>query len=207
MMGLNIFFYAFFGSISLLIVFSTFYMIISEILGRISSNKKKNKSDEFIDFLIQGLINKTIVNYDDLVTLYRGINIVAINSEMERKIINYNLHRAFVKIINKKLSLKTEELNVIKMNISEFILINNRESPFSNLPDFERNIFKDIITFLESGNKEEIARKMVELNDIIIIRCEEQKKLIKLNKFSMPIAIISIIITILFGIISIIRGI
>ena len=206
MLALNIFVFALFGSMALLLIFSVFQIIITEGIQKMSFNNKRRKNDEFVDYLLQGIINETINNYDDLVKLFRGVNTNINNREMEIKVINNNLYTTFVKITNKKYAkeLGIEKLNEIKIKISEYISINNKETLFLDLPVIEKTIFKDIITFLELNNKEEVIKKITELNDIIITRYEEQKKLIKLNKFSMPVAIISIIITIVFGIISII---
>jgi len=183
-MILSIFGYAVLGSLCLLLIFGIFSAITFGI-GQLDfkRNKKKSEitSDTFVEYLFQGLTNKTVNNYDDLIKLFRGVYTNVNKSDIEKKLLNYNLHKMFAIIIRKKYSQKldTNELNEIKNKISDFISINKKELPFLDLPDIEKNIFKDIIVFLESNNKEEIIRKINELNDITLIRYEGLKNLEK----------------------------
>ena len=73
-----------------------------------------------------------------------------------------------------------------------------------DLPDTERNIINDLSAFNKLGDQNSINRKLGELSSVIITRYEQQKKIENLNKWSIPLAIIGMVLTIIFGVLSII---
>ena len=89
-----------------------------------------------------------------------------------------------------------------KQQISDFISLNEKNSPFSDLPDTERNILNDLSSFSSNGDNSSVERKIIELSSVIQTRYEEQKKLELQNKWSIPLAIVGLILTIIFGILS-----
>ena len=116
------------------------------------------------------------------------------------------LREILAKLINRQVGkdLDNEELLSIKYKITDFINTNEKISPFSDLPETERNILNDINAYNKIGDNESIVRKINELSSVIITRHEQQKKIESLNRWSIPLAVIELILTIIFGIISII---
>ncbi len=88
--------------------------------------------------------------------------------------------------------------------ITNFIKENETTNPYTDLPDTERSIINDLSAFNKLGDQNSINRKLSELSSVIITRHEQQKKIENLNKWSIPLAIIGMVLTIIFGILSII---
>lgn len=96
-----------------------------------------------------------------------------------------------------------DNLKMLTQKITEFIDNNEQVSPFSDLPETERNMLSDIGAFIKNDDKNSANRKIKELSSVIQTRNEEQKKLENQNKWAIPLAIIGVILTITFGLISI----
>ncbi|MGR6008448.1 hypothetical protein ACT7CZ_06825 [Bacillus cereus] len=70
---------------------------------------------------------------------------------------------------------------------------------FSEIPQSERGMMNDIFSFLGKNDSEAIRRKLVELSNAIQLRKEELDKIEKLNKWSIPLAVVGLALTIMFG--------
>lgn len=167
--------------------------------------RKEKEVDKFSYVLLQGLRLGTINNLDDVYNIYKGINDYELVNENYRYSLNKSLRKFLVKIQMKELGeMKEEQIKDWKNKVDEFIKKNEELSPFSELPQAERNIMNDILAYLDKNDTDSIRRKIMELSNSIQIRKEQIDKIDKLNKWSVPLAVIGLVLTILFGIASLI---
>ncbi|HDR7866524.1 TPA: hypothetical protein QCY24_000132 [Bacillus wiedmannii] len=169
-------------------------------------NQIKDKEiDKFFTVLVQGLKLGTINNLNDIYNIYKGINDLELINENYRHSLNKSLRKFLVKLQAGQFEdVKEEQIRDWKSKMDEFIKRNEELSPFSELPQAERNIMNDMLAYLDKNDNESIQRKIMELSNSIQIRQEQLDKIEKQNKWSIPLAIIGLILTIFFGIASLI---
>ena len=72
-------------------------------------------------------------------------------------------------------------------------------SPCTDLPDAERNILSDISTFLEKNDVDSVKRKTLELAGMIQARNDDLNKIRNVNRWTVPLSAVGLILTIIFG--------
>jgi hypothetical protein len=188
------------------IVFTVVYSFsVIHLLGKIKARRLERKK-VFINTFIKGISDNTIANSTDLLNIYSGITKLSPEDLTNRQDLNKWLRETLARLINKEVGqdLAQDKVIEIKDKITNFIKENETTSPYTDLPDTERNIINDLSAFNKLGDQNSINRKLGELSSVIITRYEQQKKIENLNKWSIPLAIIGMVLTIIFGVLSII---
>ena len=188
------------------IVFTVMYSLsVIRLLGKLKARKLERKKI-FINTFITGISDNTIANSTDLLNIYSGITKLSPEDLTNRQDLNKWLREILAKLINKEVGqdLVQDKVIEIKEKITNFIKENETTNPYTDLPDTERSIINDLSAFNKLGDQNSINRKLSELSSVIITRHEQQKKIENLNKWSIPLAIIGMVLTIIFGILSII---
>lgn len=173
------------------------YFLLKIYLERIKARKKI-----FIETIIKGLESSVVNSLDDIINIYKGV--YRTTSEDYRYGLNNLLRAVFVEIVSENLSSEKEQNQIIEWKefISQAIKKNEEVSPFSELPDIERNLLNDILTFIKAKDIGSAQNKLKELAGVIQANIAHQLKLEKNNKWSIPIAIIGVILTLVFGALS-----
>lgn len=187
------------------IVFTVVYGFAASMLLKKLKERRLNRKNVFIETFIKGISEQIIENSEDLLNVYSGITQLSTEDLSNKQGLNKWLREILAKLINGEVGkdLDKNKILTIKQKITEFINTNEITSPFSDLPDTERNILNDINSYNKSNDNESINRKLNELSGVIVTRYEQQKKIENLNKWSIPLAIVGLMLTILFGILSI----
>lgn len=187
------------------VIFTVIYAVTASFLLKRIKARRIERKDDFFETAVQGLQDSTIETIDDLINVYKGVTKLSSEDLTYRYGLNKWLREILAKLVGRKISenLNIEEVKQLKLKLTEFITANETASPFSDLPDTERNILNDLKTYSNNGDKISIERKISELSSVIQTRYEEQKKLETQNKWSIPLAVIGLILTVVFGILSI----
>lgn len=184
---------------------TTTYVYAVVFTLRRTRRRRKLQKKSFVETFIRGLSENTIECYEDLINIYSGITNLSTADLENKQGLNKWLRQILAMLISKEIGdFSTDETNAIKNTITEFIKENEKTNPYTDLPDNERNIINDISSYNRLGDKEAVNRKIHELSSVIITRYEQQKKIERLNKWSIPLAVIGVILTVIFGILSII---
>ncbi|SCM88437.1 hypothetical protein [Bacillus mycoides] len=186
---------------------AAYAMSVFQLLVNIRTKKQtiKKEKDNFYEILINGLEMQTINTIEDIYNIYKGINDFDLENENYRYNLNKLLRKFLVKLYSEEMKdIKPEQIKEWKIKIDGFIKKNEELSPFSELPPAERGMMNDIISFLDKSDNESIRRKLIELAGVIQVRKEELDKIENLNKWSIPLAIVGLLLTIIFGIASLI---
>jgi hypothetical protein len=175
--------------VSMLAVFPQFFRILLK-----EKNKRINSKEKLFKLLDSNLKKVIIKNREDIILLMNSVN--------REYYEDYSLAPVLEDYIA-YLSDKDDE--TLKDNyelLKEIIKKENEEKPFSNLPDQERRLMKSIDDSVKHNDIESIKYNLQELNSVITTRNKVYQKANLLNRWSIPVAIIGILLTIFFGIMS-----
>ncbi|MCK5848896.1 MAG: hypothetical protein KAH01_06850 [Caldisericia bacterium] len=188
-----------------------FFIILFGLIGVwylfkiISLSKKRptktNIKIKFFQSLTIGLKKNLVDDLDSVVDIYKGISLV--NEEEDyRNNLSLLLRQYLVEIISKKRDTNktVEKYNTdVAKKLSGFIKLNEDLSPYADLPLEERTIFNDITIFLDKKDMDSVRRKILELQGTIKARNDDLERIRNINNLTVPLAIVSIILTVFFG--------
>jgi len=169
--------------------------------------EKKFKA-KFFRNITEGFQLESISNSNDILNIYEAI------SNLSQEEINYRyglsryLREYLIALISKDdkvipKSTTDEEIQGWKRILDDIISENDIRMPFSDLPPLERNILNDVIVSLERGDKGHAGEKLKELSRLIKSRDGELNRACRRIDSSMQIALVSLLISLLFGLIAI----
>ena len=169
--------------------------------------KRTERKNKFLKSIIEGLKSGSIITIDDVVNLYKGIAGLSSENLSYRYGLSKQLRELLVSIINKDKKLFDESPNddMIrdwKEKITEFIQQNEATSPYADIPAAERNVLSDISTFLEKNDPDSVKRKTLELAGMIQARNDDLNRIRNINKWTVPLSIIGLILTLIFGVLA-----
>ena len=101
--------------------------------------------------------------------------------------------------------LDTAEILKLKEKVNSMLKQIESDIPFADLPTTERNLILDIQHTLNYDDKSIALQKIQELAGQIEIRQNALKLLQRSNRWSIPLAIIGLVLTLFFGVVSLIQ--
>lgn len=178
------------------------------IRDRDDIRQEKRFKAKFFKNITEGFQLESIKNLDDIINIYEAV------AGLSDEDLNYHyglsryLREYLIALISKddKIipdSTTEEEIREWKQTLDKIISLNDIQTPFSDLPPLERNILNDITIFLKRDDKEHINEKLKELSRLIKARDSELNKIYKKNDGSMQIAVISLLASLIFGLVAI----
>ncbi|OIR25695.1 hypothetical protein [Bathymodiolus thermophilus thioautotrophic gill symbiont] len=197
------------GDTNLVVFFSfaivTYASLLYVLLQRVK-NRKENQQKRFIKLLSNGIKKEMVVTFEDVEDIYKGVcKINNSNTETDKSKLARWLREFLLDLLEKPKENEFDNYLEIKTCIAVFIKKAEAESPHSNLPELERNIIRDIENYINSQNTEYAKQKLNELIAAIQIRDESIKKLQGIAKWSIPLSIVGLILTFIFGILSFVK--
>ncbi len=201
-----------FGLISIVIGTVTYFaMVVTflQITVRRRKIRREDSKNRFYKVLQEGLKSSAIIDMDDVVNVYKGASGLSSEDLDYRYGLSNHLREFLVKVIAKEKSvadgsLEDETIRDWKQKITNFISQNEASSPYADLPSAERNVLNDISTFLENNDQESVKRKTSELAGMIQARHNDLASIRNINRWTVPLAIIGLVFTVIFGILALI---
>jgi len=184
----------------------TYSYAVIYVLRRGRERRKEQKRN-FHTTLVEGLRSGAITTMDDIVNIYKGVKGISSDDAGYRFGLSRQLREFLVDLLSKDLDTKLEDSVVVewKDKISNFIKMNEEISPYADLPAAERSILNDISAFLEKNDVDSTRRKLSELGGMVQARHDDILKIQNVNKYSVPLSVIGMILTIVFGLIAIFK--
>lgn len=167
----------------------------------ISFLRRRNNVDVRLQkAILTGLDNEQVQGIDDLVNLYRGINNSSDDDVAYNAAISRALRRILVTLAIEPVSdQSSKDLRTkIKLMLSKI----EADTPFVDLPAAERNLIIDIKGLIEAQELKAASQKINDLANLIEARQEAYEKLHMANRWSVPLAVIGLVLSLAFGIIS-----
>jgi hypothetical protein len=158
--------------------------------------KRKTGKDKLFKLLTNNFEQSNIGEKEDILFLINSVN-----REFDT---NYSLISILEDYI---VYLSKDEINEKNNNEKKYGIIKNiikieiQEKPFNNVPDEEKRILRNVNENIKNNQIELIKYNLQELSSVITTRNKIYEKANKINRWSLPIAVISIIVAVIFGLI------
>lgn len=185
-----------------------YFYTLAYLIRRWNTRRDRRKR-RFFEALTEGLLTGAISTTEDLHDLYRGVINQADQTKTQLHGLNRWLREFMIELLTAKHAggkkIDSAMLNEWKEVISGFIRFNEKMSPYADLPDAERSILNDITSFVEKDDPESVLRKLTELAGVVQARNDAVSRLRTSNFWSFGFAIVGAVLTVVFGVISIVK--
>jgi len=197
------------NSSSLAIVISVGFIIFVAAIQALFTYKRekrgiKNTDKEKFFLALDSKFELNLINgRDDILILLNSIarefdQLYSIAPILEDYITNHFDIISKEKDVGKYSSELKERYTLLKKIISE----ENQDKPFKSAPDEERRLLVALRDGIQNDDTQSMQFNLDELNSVISARTKIYQRANLLNRWSVPMAILGLIMTILFGILS-----
>jgi hypothetical protein len=171
------------------------------------STRRNNQRSKLFCALEAGLKHGAVSSIEDVVDLYKGVFVNESEVVHSHLGLSTQLRQFLVELLAGTLGTQLNPEAVVdwKARVSEFIRISEERSPFEGLPPYERNILRDLNNYIDLGDRSAIKRKLLELGGILHTRIDNLGRIRNINKWSIPISMIGLVLTMVFGVIAILK--
>jgi len=188
------------------VVFTVIYAYAATFFLRRIRERRRQNSVEFYETLTQGLKDGLVNSLDDFVNLYKGVHGMASDDTSYRSGLVRRLRSYMVTLIARKTTItEAVEIGKIKDKLSQIIQDIEKNEPFVSLPNAERTLLTDVCRMIKGGDQGGAIQKMEDLAGLIEARQDSVDRLERSNKWAIPLAVIGLILTVVFGVISIVK--
>jgi hypothetical protein len=97
---------------------------------------------------------------------------------------------------------KSDSAKAVKEKITAILNTIEQEDPFSDLPAAERNLLLDVQQMIDLSDGASAKRKLRGLAGLIEARQDALDRLQSSNRWSIPLAVVGMVLTLVFGFIS-----
>lgn len=204
----------------IIVLFLTIYLIfILAALWRVKkrqSGRVRDRDDirqekkfkaRFFRSLTEGFQLESIKTLNDIINIYEATASLSDEDMNYRYGLSRYMREYLIALLSKDdkiipRSTNEEEIQKWKNILDKIISENDIQTPFADLPPLERNILNDITIFLAKNDPHHVNEKLRELSRLIKARDGELNRVYRKNDGSFQIALLSIIIATIFGIIA-----
>jgi hypothetical protein len=152
------------------------------------------------------LKDNTLQSLEDFINIYKGVHGLSSDDTSYRSGLVRRLRHFMVDLVLKKTDIKEPgSITLIKNKLTQFIEEMEKSEPFASLPNAEKALLSDVFRMIELGDKKGANQKLEDIAGLIETRQDSIERLEKSNKWAIPLAVIGLILTIVFGIISIFK--
>ncbi|MBI5724905.1 MAG: hypothetical protein HZA50_13175 [Planctomycetes bacterium] len=203
-------FFDFISNKDLLVIFTIIFTVVygyttAFFLYRIRRRRLRNLFT-FYKAISVGLNDGTIQTLEDFINIYKGIHGLSSDDTTYRQGLVRLLRRFIVDLVLRETHIREPALIIAyKEKLTKLIEEMARNEPFVNLPNAERTVLNDVSKMIELGDTKNAIHKLEEIAGLIEARQDSIERLEKSNKWAIPLATIGLILTIVFGIISIFK--
>lgn len=176
--------------------------LLTTVFSDDSTNRTEKAQERFLD-LVKGNIDKGVILDLEILRHIRE----SVERKFKTEIVVSNMLQDALTVINdpeeKESGVESqEELN---KKITHLIKEENKAAPFDNLPEEERRLLRALEDAINNNDQLAVQFNMNELNTVISLRNAEYLKVSKINRWSVPLAVIGLGLTIVFGVMGIIQ--
>lgn len=195
-------------TIIVMTLFITLYITILYFAIEVQKKRRAEGKKKFFKALFEGLKIDSIKSLDEVANLYKGATSQSAEDLQYRYGLSKQLREFLVELTAKNTGIFGENLDENKIvqwsqKINEFIVKNEEIFPYADLPAAERNILTDISIYADNKDAESTKRKLSELAGLIQGKNDELIRTSKTNRWAVPLSVIGIILTIIFGILAV----
>jgi hypothetical protein len=183
-----------------LVAFTVIYISLAYLYVSRIRRRRLDKDLRLQRSISMGLTNGQVEGVDDLVNLYRGVTNSSDDDVSYKAAVSRVLRRLLVSLASEPEN--NDQKRRLKFKIKELLNQIEAETPFADLPPAERNLVIDTKRFIQGNELQAAIQKVDDLANLIEARQEAYEKLQSANKWSVPLAFIGLVLTIVFGVAS-----
>ncbi len=191
----------FFGIIytGVVIVYLFFFLTVIPERARLSKHKSNFYSTA----------NKYLSERDTVSVNAKNLRLIfnSIDRESKGTLSKYGYVSLLEDYLRQIISDTDEENNKFYDPIFTILESEREQEPYLQLPPEERRILVNLESSIKNNDTQTALFNLTELNNVLKINSENLEILRKQNRWSIPLAFVGLIITILFGIITVLRSI
>ncbi len=192
-------------------IFSILYFAAIFLLKIYIIHKRKKHESNFLKTLSSSLKSQSIETLNEVINIYKGTFCIDTIDDSSTHFIQVCslLRKFYVDLVNRtgatsNFSNLYDYSHKAEKTITNLIDECKKAFPYADLPSDERMLLLDINKMIENNELTNVNQKLKELSLTMQARDTEIRKTRQINIVSLTIAIIGIILTIFFGVISII---
>lgn len=182
----------------------TYATVLNRFLSK-SRTRRDQEEKRFINALSNGIGKNAISSFSDVENLYKAIRRKNnIDDDVSKDILAIWLRNYMLEVVEGCEESNSEQVGSLIAQITSYIDKAEMESPHAGLPDLERSIIRDIESYLHANNSDGVKRKLSELSTAVQLREESVSRLQSITKWSVPLSVIGLLLTVVFGVASLI---
>lgn len=185
-------------------IFTVIYALAGKHFLLVNRERRKEREKKLYESISQGMRTGTLESVEDFINVYKGVYDLGADDVSHRAGLARVLRQYITKIISDD-SLAPIDAKKLKAFATAVLKRIEAESPFIELPPAERNLLLDIERFIKANDAANASVKLQDLAGLIEVRQDAMVHLQSSNKWSVPLAVIGLVLTVIFGIISIIK--
>ncbi|WP_439887822.1 hypothetical protein ACSX1C_00800 [Pseudomonas sp. MBLB4123] len=185
-------------------IFTVIYVFAAQKFLLANRERRKTRETQLFDTISQGIRNGALESVEDLINVYKGVYTLGTDDISHRAGLAKVLREYIVKIVSDA-TIDSQEAKDLKEFATIVIKKIESESPFAELPAAERNLLLDVERFIKAADQASASAKLQDLAGLIEVRQDSMNRLQSSNKWSVPLAVIGLVFTIIFGIVSLIK--
>lgn len=178
---------------SLMMVASSVGFIIAALILKGSLKNRNDATIEFNKILCSKIENGFFYDKEDIEILVNSIN-----SDTDLKCSIKDYLENFLSEIGYNKSCVIDK--GVFLELKKILEKEKKERPFMDVPEQEKRLMINIDNCLEKNDPVTAKYNLTELSSVIIANHKANKKIEKTNRWSVPLAIIGIAVSILFGV-------
>lgn len=182
------------------VIFTVVYFSIAILFLSRIKQRKNERDSQLLKSISNGLNNNQVEDVHDLVNVYRGITNTTDDDVSYKAAVGRALRRILVSLANN--SDASEPNRNLKYKIKKLLAQIEAETPFADVPVAERNLILDACRFIDFNELVSAKQKIKDLANLIEVRQDGFEKLQASNKWSVPLAIVGLVLTVVFGLMS-----
>ncbi len=193
-------------AILLALVTVSYGMALNWIFGR-QRRRREGRRDAMLKVVTNGLENGALINLGDVVNVYKGIMRLPSDDLAYRAGLSGFLREYLVELVSGRVTAtqSPDRVKEWKPLVTQWLEENEKSAPFADVPEVERHLVADIAGFLEANDKDAVRRKLDQLASSVTVREQDYQRIRELNRWSVPLAAIGLAMTILFGIMALLK--
>ncbi|MHB0947182.1 MAG: hypothetical protein ACYC3B_08415 [Sedimentisphaerales bacterium] len=186
--------------ITLLASLATVYAGSVTVLFRLIREKRSRNRKKFFLALVNGLETESIETLDDVLNVYHGVGTYNYDSEESRQYTGKRLKTFLAdlftgEITDVKKDITPDTIKRWKTIITTWLDELKQETPYSDLPQAERSVLQELDRLIDKKEIEGIKGRVNDLAGMIQLRSEEYNRANRINRWTVPLSIIGLILT------------
>lgn len=177
------------------------HRIVSDIMSSFLGRSPASRHERFYQRILNAFNNGFIEDIDDLVNMYTDHTGIYHDRDNLKFYLVRRL-RGFLSYLTRQKDIDEEMKKKIlgyKSQVKQWVSDMEKKEPYSDVPSSERHILLEIERLLPTEKETAISGRLKDLSGLIRNRQEERNRLLRTTRWSVPMTVVGVLLTLLFG--------